>query len=174
MSLSLPLSLFIAAVVGRLLAPIVLVVFFVLAAVCTVVLLFPQLWRDRHCVLYRLREAWPVLIALLGLAGYVVFITCSIQVGSRLYESVNYTDWSVRLPLVNSAIRNGVPPGNPFFTIGSQPQAAHFYYYWYVLCAQVGRPLHLSARGCSVCKRGLGGFRASSCSIPCAKALTPP
>lgn len=146
--LSIPFSLFMSSIVGRVIAPGVLLGFYIAAAVIAAVLLLPRLWQEREKAAKQLRLMLPILLALLAFMTYVLIITCSVQIHAHLYESVNFSDWSVRLPMVGGALRNGVPPGNPFFTVHGQPQPARYYYYWYVLCAAVGRPLHLPARAC--------------------------
>lgn len=146
--LSLPLSLFLCAVVGRFLSPLALTSLYAGSALLAFVVGFPQIWRDRSFVVKRLLYYKEVLGALLLFVGYVLLVTTSVEVHKHLYESVNFTDWSVRLPMVNAAMRDGVPPSNPFFTVNGHPQPSRYYYYWYVLCAAVGRPLHLSARAC--------------------------
>ena len=67
-------------------------------------------------------------------------------------------DHSVRVPFVEAAARNGVPPLNPFYGLGKVPVLRYFYY-WYVVCALPMRLFGLSARGClnaSVFWSGLG------------------
>ncbi len=157
-SFSLPLTLFLSAIAGRLLSPRMLSTIFAGTLAGAVILIAARGWRIRRRTGENSPKLLPILLAMFGFAVYVFFITNSLQIHRRLYESVNYTDWSVRLPLVSSAIRNGIPPGNPFFTIGHSPQGSRYYYYWYVLCAQVGRPLHLPARACLTASAVWSGF----------------
>ncbi len=147
-ALALPLSLFLSAILGRFVPAPVISALYLVAALWTAAMIVPRIWRDRFSLWQVARHHRVVLCALLAFAGYVLLITTSIEVHGHLYESVNFTDWSVRLPMVSGAMRDGVPPGNPFFTVNGQPEPSRYYYYWYVLCAAVGRPLHLSARAC--------------------------
>ncbi len=147
-ALALPLSLFLSAIVGRFVAAPVISTVYLLAALCFAAMIAPAAWRERSALWQDARHYRPVLVALLVFAAYVLLITTSIEVHGHLYESVNFTDWSVRLPMVSGAMRDGVPPGNPFFTVNGHPEPSRYYYYWYVFCAAVGRPLHLSARAC--------------------------
>jgi len=70
-----------------------------------------------------------------------------LQLGHRLYVSYVAFDHSVRVPLVEAAARNGVPPRNPFYGLGKVPVLRYFYY-WYVVCALPMRLFGLGARGC--------------------------
>ncbi len=57
-----------------------------------------------------------------------------LQIGSRLYPTVAVYDHGVRTAFIESAVRSGAPPANPFFYPGS-PVLSRYYYFWYVLCA---------------------------------------
>ena len=148
LALALPFCIFGTSVLGRFISPRLLDLYYALAAIAAAMLLVPTLWATRRSFSGTLKALTPVLAAILAFLCYVLVITCSIQMHGHLYESANYTDWSVRVPMVSGAIRDGMPPSNPFFTVGGQPQPMHYYYYWYVLCALVGRTLQLPARAC--------------------------
>ena len=94
------------------------------------------------------------------LAWFVVvqLSLADLQIGHRLYVSYVAFDHSVRLPLVEAAARTGVPPRNPFYSVGKAPVLRYFYY-WYVVCALPIRLFGLSAKGClnaSVFWSGIG------------------
>ena len=145
--LSMPIALVLSAVVGRYLSTahtLVLFELIFLAALAHVAFrLVPRFSRPRLDSNLR-----AVLLSMLALGAYLVLATSSIQVGQRLFESVNSSDWSVRIPLVGAALRNGVPPGNPLFAFEGVAQPSRYYFFWYALCAQVGRLTGLSARAC--------------------------
>ena len=90
-----------------------------------------------------------------------------LQIGHRLYVSYVAFDHSVRVPFVEAAARNGVPPLNPFYGLGKAPVLRYFYY-WYVVCALPMQLFGLSARGVLQCQRLLErrwiGFHHSSFS----------
>ena len=92
------------------------------------------------------RAVWFALGCMALLALYLVAATVPVQVGDRIYESVAAGDWSVRVPLVDMAIRHAEPLINPFDGIGGQTPRLHYYYYWTLLCGAVGATGHLPAR----------------------------
>ena len=150
LTLSLPVSLVLTAVVSRS-APSPSSAWLPLALFVSlgIVLLLPGL-RARTSKRHYLAAPSPsvlwTLLALLLLVLYILLATSSIQVGRHLFESVVASDWSVRIPLVAASIRNGVPPGNPFFTVNAHPQPSRYYFYWYSLVGAVCRSAHLPAR----------------------------
>ena len=96
----------------------------------------------------RPRAAAPKGTALAGwcaffLLIYVVLATLDVCVGHRLFAPTVITDWSVRVPMVVAASHKGFPPLNPLSAIGGNPAALRYYYFWYVLCAQVVGSFHL-------------------------------
>jgi hypothetical protein len=86
---------------------------------------------------------------LLGMAlAWFVVVQCSLadlQIGQRLYVNFVAFDHSVRVSFIEAAARNGVPPHNPFYSLGTAPVLRYFYY-WYVVCALPVRLFGLSAR----------------------------
>lgn len=146
LGLSLPLSLVFAAVLGRDLPQSLLFAIAALVAALALSLLLLRPISSPHRPHPLRSNILPVALASLLL--YLLFETSSIQIGHHLFEAVSASDWSVRVPLVAASIRNGVPPGNPFFTLDHHPQGSRYYFFWYSLCALIGRPLHLPARAC--------------------------
>ncbi len=115
-------------------------------------------------LLFRWRQARPkpatrprvsgslLLLCGLGLlfALYCFTETLDLQTPGHLYLSTLITDWSVRIGIVEGAIHSGVPPLNGLSTVspGGLGAAPHlrYYYFWYVLVAQVAGSLHLGAQ----------------------------
>lgn len=122
--------------------------------------------RRRHTVL--------AFVAMGGLAIYCLLATVGIQVGHRLFEGVASGDWSVRVPLVSAAIHSAVPPINPFYGIDGQTPQLRYYYYWYVLCGEVGRLLHASPRAVLVASSSWSGLALFSSIFLCFKYLFRP
>lgn len=146
--LSLPLALLIAADLGRYLSQSILTAIFLAIALLALLGLARTLGRRSRPNPSVQTSNRSALLALLALIAYLLLVTSSLQVGDHLFESVNASDWSVRIPLVAASIRNGVPPGNPFFSVNAHVQPSRYYFYWYALCAQVGSLTHLPARAC--------------------------
>ena len=146
-ALSLPIALLISSVLGRYVSTsTILAIFTILDAIALARLLVVL---RRSPIRFGMdRGTRTLLLCLASFAAYLLIATTSIQVGPRLFEGVNAADWSVRLPLVDSAIRNDIPPSNPLFTAAGTPQPMRYYYFWYVLCAQAGRLTGLPARAC--------------------------
>jgi hypothetical protein len=71
--------------------------------------------------------------------------TTDIQIGHRLFQSTVMYDWAVRVPVVRAAIE-GVPPVNPLSALTGHASPLHYYYFWYVLVAQLCRAAHVDAR----------------------------
>ncbi len=92
------------------------------------------------------RNSVFVLWAAAALVVYCLLAAAPLQIGDRLYESSLWQDWSVRLALVNAAIRGGNHPGNPMFAPGGQAAPLHYYYFWYTLCARMHDLVPVSAR----------------------------
>jgi hypothetical protein len=103
------------------------------------------------------RSTWTGL-GLMALWAVVANLSVmDLQIADRLYPSTAIFDYSIRIPLVDSAARTGVPPVNPFFGIG-KPPVLRYYYYWYVICALPERLFHLSARACFLASVLWSGF----------------
>jgi hypothetical protein len=148
--LSLPFSIVISTIltniVGRYLpARVVLWIFIVLTA--AVALHGMRWWLSRRKtsppVLHR---AAKIVLLLAGLWTLVVIASLvDIEVGRKLYVSTALWDHAVRIAFLNSTIRSGTPPTNPFSYLGYAP-VARYYYYWYVLCSYPARLTHIGAR----------------------------
>lgn len=163
-ALSLPLSLALANLAGRhLSASHTLHCFEAIAVGCTLLLLT----QFRRNTLFRRadwsRESTIVFLCMLGVAAYCLLAVVGVQVHHRLYESTISQDWAVRTQLVNAAVRGGVPPANPMFAIDGQAPPLRYYYYWYVLCAQVSRLTGIDAKSALAASCVWSGFALVSC-----------
>ena len=149
LALSLPLSLVVTAIAARPFHSNVFPPLLLLLAIITIAALVLLTLRGRATpfpLLAPLPRSSTAALLAMALLFYILAATSAIQIGPHLFESVSASDWSVRIPLVAASIRNGVPPGNPFFTLNAHPQPARFYFYWYSLVAAVCRLAHLPAR----------------------------
>ncbi len=146
--LSLPLSLFLCAIVGRWISPAGLAWIFGLIAAVAVAFFLSHHRHRADLAAARASLFQPLTPLLLVLAGLLLFATVGIEHAGHLFEGVHAADWSVRVPLVAAAVRDGVPPGNPFFAVAAHEQPGRFYFYWYSLCAVVARFTHLPPRAC--------------------------
>jgi hypothetical protein len=137
-----------AVLLGRYLGVRITLAVFLITAAVSVGLLMRE-WRTRahtKCepmdrstkVALCLMVAWS-LLSLLSVVDW--------QIDHRLYVSAIIFDHSVRVPFVDSVIRNGVPPLNPFFGLRAAP-VLRYYYYWYVVAALPGELAGLSPRAC--------------------------
>jgi hypothetical protein len=131
---------------------------FLLLAVTALSTLLEQLprWREFFSGLHR--STWLLLCMMLAWFLVVQLSLADLQIGHRLYVSFIAFDHSVRVPFVEAAARNGVPPLNPFYGVGKVPVLRYFYY-WYVVCALPMQLFGIGARGClnaSVFWSGLG------------------
>jgi hypothetical protein len=108
---------------------------FILAGVAFIARLLLE-WRRSDCT-FRIEMHRTTKIAI-GLASIWIVIGIIVlpdmQLGQRIYSTVSTFDYSVRSPLIASALRTGSPPANPFFYPGHYVPARYFYY-WNVLCA---------------------------------------
>ncbi len=122
-------------------------VFLLLILSAALILIRARLSRDSRPFSSVSRSTWVGfgIMALWSIAACVSVV--DLQLGDRLYPSAVIFDHSVRIPLVESAARTGVPPVNPFFGMGKAP-VLRYYYYWSVVCALPQRLLGLSARAC--------------------------
>jgi hypothetical protein len=92
------------------------------------------------------RSFWIVTCAMLALALYCIAATVGIPTQHSLYESIVSADWSIRVPLVEAAVRGGLPPLNPMFAFAGHAPPMRYYYFWYELCALLIRLTHISPR----------------------------
>ena len=86
--------------------------------------------------------------ALLALvpAAYGLLALTDVQIGHRLFISTVMSDWAVRVPIVDAALGGQVPPPNPLSALEGFAPPLHYYYYWYVFCAQIARLAHIPGR----------------------------
>lgn len=91
------------------------------------------------------REAKIIASSLAALVVYIILISVPIIIGTSLYEGTSNMDWRIRVPQLGAAIRSGVPPINPFDSVGGVA-AFRYYYYWFDVCGLAGKLSHLPAR----------------------------
>ena len=99
---------------------------------------------------------WALLLAVLWIA-LVVASLVDIQSGQNLYASLTIFDHSMRVSWIEAVLRTGVPPINPLY-MNQHPAPMRYYYFWYVLCADVVRMGHLSARSVMIGSCVWSGF----------------
>jgi len=146
--LSVPITIQICTTLGRYLPrPAILSILLVLATAALALLLALLLALPRDGTRRPRSRATAIVLALVTLlALYLVFASADIQIGHRLYVSTIIYDWSVRVPMVEAALRSGVPPLNGLSAIDGHPASLRYFYFWYVVCADLARLLHLPAR----------------------------
>ena len=171
-SLSTPLAILLSVQMGRHFSPIISNMFVYALGIAFVLLVIAQALRRQ--LFYAAEWDRPtryVALAMAGLAVYCLLATVGIQVGHRLFESVTSGDWGVRVPLVSAAIRGHVPPYNPFYGIDGKATPLRYYYYWYVLCGQLGRILHATPRAILTASTAWSGLALFSTFFLCFKYL---
>jgi len=142
--LSMPLAIAVCALAARHLSPLGTNVTFAVLDVLALVL------AARHGDLNLVRRvsrssAWMlVLMALFG--AYCLFAVVDLQIGHRLYVSAVIADWSVRVAMVQAAMRSGVPPINGLSALGEHAPHLRYYYFWYVVVAQMARTIGIEAQ----------------------------
>ena len=143
--LSVPLTLTICSGVGRILPAGAVLLLLVLLAFCAAILgCWPQReWIDAGDLTSPSRVAL-LLVLIVGI--YIPLALTDIGFGQHLYVSAVLYDWSVRVPMVAAAMRSGVPPVNGLGSIGGHPAALRYFYYWYVVCADLARLARIPAR----------------------------
>ncbi len=148
--LSVPISLVISTIltniVGRYIPFQIILWMFILtsAAVCFHACLY---WMQSRKEISNGPHRATKIVLLLAILWTVVVIVSliDIQAGKRLYVSTALWDHAVRIAFLQSALRSGPPPVNPFSYLGYAP-IARYYYYWYVLCSYPARLTHIGAR----------------------------
>ena len=81
------------------------------------------------------------------LAAYPLLAVVDLQIDHRIFISTVMADWAVRVPIVDAALKSGLlPPTNPLSALQGSAPPLHYYYYWYVLCAQIARFAHITGR----------------------------
>jgi hypothetical protein len=121
--------------------------FFLVLALISVFSLVRQLPRAAELLSGLRRSTWVLCGMVLAWFLVVQFSLADLQVGHRLYLSYTIFDHSLRVSMVEAAVRGGVPPRNPLFGLGPLPVLRYFYY-WYVVCALPVRLFGLRARAC--------------------------
>jgi hypothetical protein len=146
LALSVPLSLVLAVVLGRYLSAPIAPLCFIALGIAALILLITR--RNRSLSTDpNLRSTRTAVVLFLSLAVLLPLATADIQIGHRIFQSTVVYDWSVRVPLVRAAIEGGVPPLNPLSALNAGHAAPlHYYYFWYVLVAQICRIAHVDAR----------------------------
>jgi len=143
--LSIPIAIEICTALGRIL-PLAVIqsTFIVLAAAALLVLMRTTPMPERAAP--RDTATRSVILIVASLCLYFVLISCDLQIGHRLYISSVFTDWSVRISMVSAAMRSGVPPLNGLSAIDGQPTHLRYFYFWYVVCADLAKLIHVPAR----------------------------
>ncbi len=141
--LSVPLTIQICVTLGRSLPwPAPAVLFGALAAIA-----LSLLGRSPKRPWTRVTRPTAIVLSAAGLlAFYLVFASADLQIGHHLYVSTILYDWSVRVPMVQAAMRSGVPPINGLSALDGHPAALRYFYFWYVVTADLARLLHIPAR----------------------------
>ena len=143
--LSLPLTIQICVTGGRLFSFRVIVALLLFLAVAALALL--RVRNKGARVKVKSSRATYTVILLASLLGlYLVFAVTDVQIGPHLYVSTVLYDWSVRVPMVNAAMHSGVPPVNGLSALSGQPAPLRYFYFWYVVCADAARLLHVPGR----------------------------
>lgn len=148
-ALSGPLSTLFCCLGGRILPPRNLLFFFAMCSIFAAYHFMRDLWQFRSRWQQEFaRESCIAAACMVAVALYCLLATLAIQTPHSLYEGVIATDWSIRVPLVDAAVRGGIPPHNPMFALAGHAPPMRYYYFWYELCAQVIRLTHISAHNC--------------------------
>jgi hypothetical protein len=90
----------------------------------------------------RAARSFRLLLPLLVACSLCLVASLPVMVHGHLQEGLLTNDWYIRLPLLYSAVRGGVPPINPLFTLAGHSPALHYYYFFYALCAEPLKLLH--------------------------------
>ena len=141
--LSAPLSLLLVGGLGRFWSATAVLVAFGIIALSAIAIWGIRLRQTRPPAPKGVRLA---ILAALAAVVYTTLATMTIVIGTRLFAPTVMMDWAVRLPLIASAAHHGLPPPNPLSALGGRPAALRYYYFWYVLCAEPVRLLHLPAQ----------------------------
>jgi hypothetical protein len=142
LTLSLPLTIQICVTLGRILPYPYILTLFVLMALAALTLHLTQPKRSTP-KLTRPTILAITLAAALGL--YFVLAATDIEINHRLYISTVFYDWSVRVPMVAAAMRSAVPPINGLSALSGQPASLRYFYFWYVVTADLARLIRIPA-----------------------------
>jgi hypothetical protein len=156
-SLSIPLALLLAELLGRILpSAAVISVFLALSLIALVIVAVES--RKPHSQTPTTCETKLAALAAVLLGAYLILTLIDFQVGQRLFMPTTIPDWSVRIPLMESAIRSGVPPANGLSALDPTIPSMRYYYFWYVLCAFPARLLHAPADAVFIASSVWAGF----------------
>ena len=136
--ISLALSMAVVPVISVLLVRVagmtVALALFLLAAIAACVMLARQYKAQPSGCSLPQRSTWFALAMMLAWVCLALFCLVDWDTLGRLYISYSAYDHSIRVMMVDAALRTGVPPRNPLFDLGTAP-TLRYYYYWYVICA---------------------------------------
>jgi vacuolar-type H+-ATPase subunit I/STV1 len=136
--ISLALSMAVVPVISVLLVRVagmtVALALFLLAAIAACVMLARQYKAQPSGCSLPQRSTWFALAMMLAWVCLALFCLVDWDTLGRLYISYSAYDHSIRVMMVDAALRTGVPPRNPLFDLGTAP-ILRYYYYWYVICA---------------------------------------
>jgi hypothetical protein len=146
-ALSGPVSILLTCIVARVLPQAAMLVIFPVAGAFALFFFGRDFLRaQQQRVLNFDRSFWLVTAAMAAVAVYCIAATVGIQTQHSLHESIVAADWSVRVPLVEAAVRGGLPPLNPMFAAAGHAPPMRYYYFWYEICALIVRLTHIPAR----------------------------
>ncbi len=172
-ALSVPLALLLTELLGRVLPPNGVLAFFFLLALAAIVLVFIDISRRSARTTAGIsKQTYLACGAALLLGAYLLLTLIDIQIGSRLFVPTVLTDWGVRIPLVEAAIRGHVPPLNPLSALTAAAPPMRYYYFWYVLCAQPARLTHTLPSGVLAASAVWAGFALLAVSFLTLKYFT--
>jgi len=120
---------------------------FLAMAAAAVVMEWRVIRHQRSSIFPIARCTWQALAMAAVWFVLVLISLADLQLGERLYPSYLMYDHAIRIPMVASAARTGVPPLNPFYAIPQMVPQSYFYY-WYVVCALPARLAGISAKAC--------------------------
>jgi len=145
LALSVSASPLLAVLLGRFISPTASLVVFGLLGILAAILSCAQVSKARGPQRFDMRSGWIAAGTALLWIAVVLFELVDLQLGHRLYLSVVSYDQCVRTAFVQSALRTGVPPLNPFYFAG-HGSVLRYFYYWYVLCALPSKLAGVTAR----------------------------
>jgi hypothetical protein len=146
-ALSGPVSIVLTCIVARAMPPVAIESIFVALGLLATFFFGRDSLRARsHNNLGMDRSFWIIALAMLGVAVYSIAATVGIQTQHSLLESIVAADWSIRVPLVETAVRGGLPPVNPMFAAAGHAPPMRYYYFWYEICALITRMTYISPR----------------------------
>jgi hypothetical protein len=162
---SVPLSVATSTIASFLIAKFIsltaVVVFFLASAVLSLAVLGTEWFQLR-----RSGREWRIGFQPLGgmaLILAVIWIAIAVlsqidfEAHQRLFFSLTFYDHGARISWIESILRTGVPPNNPYYFF-QHTAAMRNYYFWYVLCAAVSKVSHLPVRAVLISSCVWAGF----------------